>query len=288
VPCCSPLSPVVAWGYVVGVRLEHIYRYPVKSCRGHRLDEALVEPWGLAGDRRWMLVDENGSAVTAREYPRLVLAAPSSFSDGITVSAPGMPELKISAPNGELVPVDVFGKSQFLASAAGSEASAWFSDVIRTTVRLVYLDDPTRRPTNPDYSEPTDRVSFADGYPLLLTTEESLAELNGWIAEGPLAAEGPLPMTRFRPNVVISGAPAWSEDDWRTVRIGQARFRVSKRCDRCVLTTVNPDTAAKGKEPIATLARHRRWDGKVWFGINLIPDNPGTVIAVGDQVEVAS
>jgi uncharacterized protein YcbX len=267
--------------------LDHIYRYPVKSCRGHRLDEALVEPWGLAGDRRWMLVDETGSAVTAREYPRLVLAVPSSFSDGIVVNAPGMPEVKIPAPCGGLVPVSLWA-SDLLASDAGPEASAWFSDLLQTTVRLVYLDDPTRRPTNPAYSTPDDRVSFADGYPLLLTTEASLDSLNELIAQGQRAPEGPLPMTRFRPSVVVEGAPAWDEDTWRVVRIGDAVFRVSKGCDRCVFTTIDPDTAAKGKEPIATLARHRKWDGKVWFGINLIPDNPGTMIAVGDPVEIVA
>jgi uncharacterized protein len=267
------------------VHLSHIYRYPVKSCRGHRLDTAVVEPWGLAGDRRWMLVDQAGRVVTAREYPRLVLASPSSFADGIVVSAPGMGDLKVSAPDGPLVSVDVWD-DVLMASEADPEASGWFSELIQTTVRLVYLDDPTRRATDPAHSRPADRVSFADGYPLLLTSTASLGRLNGWIAEGPLASEGPLPMTRFRPNVVVEGASAWEEDHWRAVRIGDALFRVSKGCDRCVFTTINPDTSAKGKEPIATLARHRKWDGKVWFGVNLIPDNPGISVTAGDPVEI--
>jgi uncharacterized protein YcbX len=267
------------------VRLDHIYRYLVKSCRGERLAESLVEPWGLEGDRRWMLADTSGKVVTAREYPRLVLAEPSSFCGGIIMSAPGMPEMKIPAPSGEPVPVSVWG-SELLATEAGEEASGWFSELIQKPVRLVYLDDPTRRPTNPAYSRDTDRVSFADEYPLLLTSESSLARLNELIAEGPRGAEGPLPMMRFRPSVVISGAPAWDEDDWRVVRIGAATFRMSKPSDRCVFTTIDPDSAAKGKEPLVTLARYRRWGGKVWFGINLIPDNPGVTIAVGDQVEV--
>lgn len=267
------------------MHLSHIYQYPVKSCRGHALDTALVEPWGLAGDRRWMLVDKAGYVVTAREHPRLVLAAPSSFSAGITVSAPGMTELKVPAPCGPLVPVDVWS-SELLASEADPEASGWFSELIQTTVRLVYLDDPTRRPTNPAYSKPTDRVSFADGYPLLLTSASSLGCLNEWIAEGPRASEGPLPMTRFRPSVVVEGAQAWDEDRWRAVMIGDAVFRVSKGCDRCVFTTIDPDTAANGKEPITTLARYRKWDGKVWFGVNLIPDNPGVAITVGEPVEI--
>jgi uncharacterized protein YcbX len=178
--------------------------------------------------------------------------------------------------------------SKLLASPAGDAADAWLSEVAGEPVRLVYLDDPTRRPTNPHYSRDGDRVSFADGYPLLLTAESSLAELNEQIAAGPLAAEGPLPMRRFRPSVVVVGAEAWAEDGWRLLQIGDVVFRAVKGCDRCVLTTIDPDTAAKGKEPIATLARSRRWDGKVWFGINLIPDSPRNAgsISVGDPVRI--
>jgi uncharacterized protein YcbX len=155
-------------------------------------------------------------------------------------------------------------------------------------VRLVYLDDPTRRPSNPARSQPGDVVSFADGYPLLLATEESLAALNDLIAEGPRAEEGPVPMTRFRPNLLVAGAHAWAEDGWRVVRIGAASFRVVKACGRCVFTTIDPDTASKGREPLTTLARHRRWDGKTWFAVNLIPDSPGATLHLGDQVEVVT
>jgi uncharacterized protein YcbX len=130
-------------------------------------------------------------------------------------------------------------------------------------------------------------VSFADGFPLLLATEESLAELNRLIRDGAdHSPEGALPITRFRPNVVVAGAPAWAEDRWRRLRIGDAVFRVVKGCDRCVLTTVDPDTAERGKEPLRTLARHRRWAGKVWFGVNLIPDTPGVTIHAGDPVQI--
>ena len=114
----------------------------------------------------------------------------------------------------------------------------------------------------------------------------SLERLNGWIAEGPLAAQGPIKMRRFRPNVVIEGGDPFDEDRWRRLRIGAVEFRSPKGSDRCVMTTTDPDTAARGKEPIATLARHRRWDGATWFGMNLVPDTPGAVIRVGDEVEV--
>jgi uncharacterized protein YcbX len=269
-----------------------LYRYPVKSCRGERLGAVEVEPWGLAGDRRWMLVDEDGTVMTAREYPSLVLVSPAADHGEreIRFSTPDLPDLAIPFPeaDGNLVPVNVWG-SHLVAALADDEAAEWFTKIIGKPARMVYLDDPARRSINPEYSRDTDRVSFADGYPLLLTSEESLSQLNDWILEGPRPAEAPLPMTRFRPNVVIDGEAPWAEDNWHRIRIGDVSFRVAKACDRCVFTTIDPDTAEKGREPLVTLARHRRWDGKVWFGMNLIPDlvpgAPGTVRA-GDRVEV--
>ncbi|HUA31462.1 MAG TPA: MOSC N-terminal beta barrel domain-containing protein [Streptosporangiaceae bacterium] len=268
--------------------LSDLYRYPVKSCRGQQLADAAVEPWGLAGDRRWMVVDAGGEVVTARERPRLVLVTPHLRDGGLLLTGPGRPDLTVPVPSGgELIPVTVWD-SKLLAAPAGPAADAWFSEVIGERARLVYLDDTTRRPTDPAYSRPGDLVSFADGYPLLLTTESSLADLNQNIAAGPRASEGPLPMMRFRPSVVIAGAAPWDEDGWRLLRIGGVPFRAVKGCARCVLTMIDPDTAISGKEPIATLARIRRWDGGTWFGVNLIPDLPGgdASIRVGDPVEV--
>jgi uncharacterized protein len=235
-----------------------------------------------------MVVDADGAPVTAREHPPLVLVTPRLGRGLITLSSPGLPDLAVPVPSGEeLVPVSVW-ESDLTAAPAADEAATWLTKVIGEPVRLVYLDDPTRRPTNPAYSAVGDRVSFADGYPLLLTSEESLDAVNGWIAEGAKAAEGPIPMGRFRPSVVVAGAPAWAEDGWRRLRIGPVAFRAVKGCDRCVMTTVDPDTAAKGHEPLFALARHRRWDNKVWFGVNLIPDAPAgdAVIRPGDPVEI--
>ncbi|HEX4830693.1 MAG TPA: MOSC N-terminal beta barrel domain-containing protein [Trebonia sp.] len=273
----------------MALRLTDIWRYPVKSCRGQRLAAGTVEPWGLAGDRRWMLVDDDGRFVTGREHPCLVLVRAEPAPGAIRLAAPGVADLVVPVPpaGAALVPVRVWA-SELVAAQASAEAGRWLSKVIGADVRLVYLDDPTRRPTPAKHSRAGDVVSFADGYPLLLTSEQSLARLNEWIAAGRHAAEGPLPMTRFRPNVVVAGAAPWAEDDWRRVRIGPVAFRVAKPCGRCVFTTVDPRTARRGKEPLATLARHRRWDGNVWFGVNLIPDAPapGGVIRAGNPVEV--
>ncbi|MFN2517623.1 MAG: MOSC domain-containing protein [Jatrophihabitantaceae bacterium] len=266
--------------------LTAINRYPFKSCRGQELTAAAVEPWGLAGDRRWMVVDSAGAVVTAREHPRLVLVRPELTESGLRLTGPDASDLVVPVPDGRsLVDVSVF-RGPFSAALAAEAGHEWFSKVVGEPVRLVYLDDPTRRSPNPLYSKESDRVSLADGYPLLLATEESLKAVNDLIAAGRHAHEGPLPMTRFRPNVVLRGAAAWAEDRWRRVRIGAVDFRVVKGCDRCVLTLVHPDTAARGKEPIATLSQHRKWDGKIWFGMNLIPDTPGATITIGAKVEI--
>jgi uncharacterized protein YcbX len=267
--------------------LTGINRYPVKSCRGFARESALVEPWGLAGDRRWLVVDDDGVLMTAREHPRLILVTPRATPEGaLVLTAPDLPDLVVPVPDGSsLVRVRVW-RSELLAALASPEAGAWFGKVTGRASRLVYLDDPTRRHPNPAFARPTDLVSFADGYPLLLTTTASLDQLNDWIAEGPRGHEGPLAMTRFRPNVVVSGTTPFAEDGWRRIRIGAAEFRAVKGCDRCVMTMTDPDTAARGKEPIATLARHRQWDGATWFGMNLVPDTPGVTISLGDAVEV--
>jgi hypothetical protein len=272
----------------VSLTLTRIYRYPVKSCRREELQQAEVEPWGLVGDRRWMVVDDEGVLVTAREHPQLLLVSARPDGTGLALRTPGRADLLVKAPeSSRLAPVHVW-ESAVDAAPATDRAHMWFSDLLGFHVRLVYLDDPTRRRPNPDFSRANDRVSFADGYPLLLTSSDSLDALNGWIADGRRSDEGPLPMTRFRPNVVVSGVPAWAEDGWRRLRIGELMFRAVKGCDRCVLTMIDPETTAKTKEPIATLARYRRWDGATWFGMNLIPDTPrpGATLRVGDRVEI--
>ncbi|MCW2775547.1 MAG: hypothetical protein JWN91_3873 [Nocardioides sp.] len=270
----------------MALTLSSIHRFPVKSCRGEAVPELLIEPWGLAGDRRWMLVDEDGSVITAREVNRMVLIDPAITPGGLVVTAPDLPTLTVATPDPDTqTPVHLWS-SHLTAAPAGPEADVWFSKAMGRTARLVHLDDPTRRPTTPDFGEPGDRVSFADGYPLLLATEESLAALNDVVVETSQGAHDPLPMTRFRPNLVVAGAEVWTEDDWRRVRVGDAVFRAVKGCARCVLTTIDPDTGLRGKEPIASLARVRRWDGKTWFGINLVPDTAGVTIRVGDEVEV--
>jgi uncharacterized protein YcbX len=169
-----------------------------------------------------------------------------------------------------------------LAAAAGPAADAWFSAYVGEPARLVYLDDPTRRAVDPEFGRDGDVVSFADGYPLLLTSTASLDQLGDWlVAEG----DEPLPMNRFRPSAVVNGFDPWAEDRWRRVRIGDVSFRVVKPCGRCVVTTTDQFTGERGSQPLRMLAKRRRFGQKLVFGQNLIPDTPSQ-IRVGDPVEV--
>ncbi|MEU6819624.1 MOSC N-terminal beta barrel domain-containing protein [Streptomyces atriruber] len=267
--------------------LRSIHVHPLKAARGHAPREAVVEPWGLAGDRRWMLVDGDGRFVSQRPHPRMALvAAEPGPGGGIRVSAPGREALTVGVPDpGRTVPVEIW-RDKVEAVPADDAAHAWFSAHLETDVRLVHLDDPaTRRPVDPAYGRAGETVTFADGFPLLLTALSSLDAVNSLIAQGDHSDEGPLPMNRFRPNVVVDGTPPWAEDDWRRVAIGDVTFRVVKKCGRCVVTTTDQHTAERGKEPLRTLARHRRFGDQLVFGQNLVPETTGK-IRIGDAFTV--
>lgn len=267
--------------------LRSVHRYPVKSLGVQTSDEAAVEPWGLDGDRRWMLVDKAARVITQRQQPFMARISAVLLADGgIALSAPDHPPLRVAVPGPErLVEVELHRDTVTVAEAA-AEAHDWFGEVLGTETRLVHLDDPARRrAVDPEYARPGDMVSFADGYPLLLTTTASLDALNDLIAAGDRPHEGPLPMDRFRPNVVIGSTEAWAEDGWRRIAIGEVRFSVVKPCGRCVITTTDQRTAERGREPLLTLARHRRVGNQLLFGQNLIPDGTG-VIRAGDPVTI--
>lgn len=267
------------------MHLATLHSYPIKGCYRVDHDAARVEPWGLAGDRRWLLVDPDGTLVTQREVARLGQVRAVATADGLLLHADDRPDLAVARPvGGELLEAQVW-HDRVAATLVGAAADDWFSAALDRKVRLLWLDDPTRRAVDPRYALPTDRVSFADGYPLLLANLASLHALNDWLAESG-SPEGPLPMTRFRPSVVVSGAPAWAEDGWvgERIRIGEITFRVPKPCGRCLVTTTDQETGERGHEPLRVLARHRNVDQKLLFGVYLIPEGTGG-IRVGDPVE---
>jgi uncharacterized protein len=235
-----------------------------------------------------MLVDSAGRFVSQRSRPRLALVTAETLpGGGVRLVAPGRPALTVPVPEPVAgVPVTVW-RDTVEAFPAGGEAADWFGSFLDGDFHLVHLDDPSRRrPIDPRYALPGETVTLADGFPLLLTTTGSLDALNGLIARGGYAAEGPLPMDRFRPNVVVEGTDPWAEDGWRRIRIGEVGFRVAKPCARCLITTTDQLSAERGREPLHTLARYRRRGLGMIFGQNLVPETTGT-LSVGDPLSVA-
>ncbi len=257
--------------------------YPLKSCAGLPLTRATVEPLGIQHDRRWMAIRPDGSFMTGRELPALLLVRALPGPTGLQLSAPGMPELQVPLPPADAPRIDVtVWKDTCSAARAAAEADRWLSEYLGQPTLLVHVDARMDRPVDPQYGAAGDRVSFADGYPLLLISQASLDDLNQRVAH-------PLPMARFRPNLVVEGCAPFAEDGWKRLRIGTVELAVVKPCDRCVFTTLDPQTAKADpqQEPLRTLATYRRVGpkNKVMFGQNIIVRRPG-ILSVGDAVEV--
>lgn len=265
------------------LHLTAITLFAVKSLRGQARTTAHVEPWGLAGDRRYLVVDPQGKFVTQRECPALATLDAVPDGDGLTLTGAGLPPLGIAPPGLEAETLNVtVWRDSVTARRVGPSADAWLAAALGRPCRLVYMDRPDRaRPADPAFARPEDRVSFADGFPLLIASSASLDDLNGRLVE-------PVGMDRFRANLVVAGAAPWAEDDWRHLRIGPVRFETVKPCGRCIMTTTDQRSGARhpGFEPIRTLQTFRRdRQGQVIFGQNLVPRSEGSV-SVGDAVEV--
>lgn len=265
-------------------RLASIFVHPIKSCRGIARQSARVVRTGLDSDRIALLFEvDTGRFISQREEPTLARVAVRERDDGfeLRIGESDSPTLTLKAPDpgSPRARVQVWGDhTEALVHPAGSD---FFSELLGRPVRLGFLPEDGARPVDPRYARQGDVVGFADGYPLLATVRESLDELIR-------RAGTPLEMERFRPNVVIEGLDAFSEDGWTTLQIGPARFAAPKPCDRCVITTLDPRTGVAGKEPLRTLATFRRRERKTLFGVNLIPDREsiGMTLRVGDPVVV--
>lgn len=264
------------------LRVIEINVYPIKSTAAVAVNEWPVESRGLAMDRRWMLVDEAGDFITAREYADITLVRTHMENGCLRLSAPGMDELLI--PIGDestaTVPVTIWA-DECRAVPVSEQADDWFSALIGTRCRLVRMNDACIRPVDGSFGRQDDQVSFADGYPLLLISEASLSDLNQRLPE-------PVSMRRFRPNLVVTGCAPYAEDDWRHITVGEVDFEGVKNCSRCEFTTIHPVTGEKDPrlEPLRTLSTYRRRaEGGVYFGQNLIPRALGTV-RVGDAVRI--
>jgi len=262
-------------------RISEIWIYPVKSLAGIRRNHVRVLPKGLEFDRRWMLVDEHGRFLTQREHPEMALFRVQLENHSLSVSFPEQQEkIKLGlacSKEGILSRVAIWDDA-VEAIEVNPDLSRWFSACLNLTCRLVFFPETNKRDVDARYAHQGEQVSLADGYPFLVIGQASLDLLNSKLQE-------PLPIRRFRPNFVFTGGEPHEEDSWKNFKIGSVSFEGLKRCGRCVLTTVNPDTGVKGVEPLKTLATYRGEDGKVFFGENVVSRGEGEV-RDGDPVEI--
>jgi uncharacterized protein YcbX len=269
-------------GVLSAARLLSLHLYPLKSAGGIQVAQARVDETGLTHDRRWMVVDSRGRFLTQRSHPRMALLRTALSERALRVSGPRTDplELPLSAPqpadpgSPELIPV--WDKDRDAVSC-GPEAAAWMSAFLGTDCRVVRSVSPPG--TSGLGPRGTVRAGFADGWPALVISTASLDDLNGRLP-------GPLPMNRFRPNLVVDGIGPYGEDRWRRVRVGDVGIVGRKPCFRCAITTTDQDTGERGVEPLRTLATYRRAPGgDVAFGMNVGFESAG-VLRVGDAVNV--
>ncbi len=265
--------------------LSEINIYPIKSLGGISLKSSTVEARGLQFDRRWLLIDEKNNFLTQRNFPKMATINVEVLKNGLRVSENGNEtNVPFELNTNETASVKIWS-SRCRAKVYEKETNDWFSNVLQTDCKLVLMPEETRRKVNYFYAvHKDDTVSFADAYPYLLIGESSLEDLNSRL-------ENPVPMNRFRPNFVVSGTEAFAEDKWKQIKIGACVFHVVKPCGRCVITTIDQASGEKQSvEPLKTLASYRipkrSIKKKILFGQNLIAENAGDVVKIGDKVEV--
>ena len=262
--------------------LTGLHVYPIKSCGGIALTEALLTPHGIEYDREWMLVDETGQFVTQRTYPHMAQIGTELTTDMLRLRAPGLTPFEIPLKHRTLAehPAEVWNHVT-VALDEGDAAAEWFGDFLQARVRLVRWNPERRRLSNLEWTGGIEAQNyFADGYPYLVISEESLTDLNRRIGEG-----SSLPMNRFRPNLVIRGVAPYAEDVARTLRSGEVHFRIVKPCTRCRITTTDQVTAEVGVEPLRTLAGYRR-DPR--FNAPLFGQNVILVSGAGRRLKVGA
>ena len=265
------------------MRVTDLFIYPIKSCGSIPLKEARIAERGFEHDRCWMLIDENGTYINQIMQPRLACVSPKITSVGLQLQAPEMETLSVPyvPETNEVLTVKVL-KKFCEAVIVNNWVSQWFSDYLHQSCQLVYMPETTRRPVNPNYAMNHDIVSFANGYPFHIIGEASLDALNQ-------SLDHPIPMNRFRSNIVIAGARPFAEDRWQTIRINNQFFYLVKPCNRCAITMVDQETGERaGKEPLKTLSSFRRFQKQVLFGRYVLSSSIGGEVKVGDSVEILS
>ena len=263
-------------------RVAGIFLYPVKSCRGHAVTHASVDAWGFVGDRRYLVVSPDGEFFTQRQHPQMARIDTELTPAGLRLGASHHGDVFVPLAESHGVKRVTVWKNTVEAEDCGEEVSTWLTRVIGTPARLLRMGRDFSRPVKPAQARAGDQVSFADAFPFLAISEASLAELNDRIV-----AHGgePVPMDRFRSNLVISGCAPFAEDGWRLFRAGEVTFRHAGPCARCSVTTTDQQTGERGKEPLRTLATFRRdphEPGDINFGVNLVHETKHGSVRVGD------
>ena len=264
--------------------VSQLFIYPVKSLGGILVSSAQLTDRGFQYDRRWMLVDEQNRFLTQRQYPQMALLQTGITDKGIAVwhkhNSIDQIVIPFLAPAGEREIVAIWN-DQCEAVFISQQLDAWFSSRLGIACRLVFMPDDSLRKVDTRYAvHKTDITTFSDDYPLLLIGQASLDDLNSRL-------ENPLPMDRFRPNIVFTGGEPYEEDEMEHFTIADIRFYGVKLCSRCVVTTINQESIQKGKEPLKTLATYRTANNKIYFGQNVVYAGTGSV-QIGDSVNIIS
>ncbi len=265
------------------LKVSELFIYPIKSLGGISLQSAEVTDRGLKHDRRWLLIDEHNCFFTQRDFPRMTLLRTKIIDNILQISDKNNSTNKIEIPIGEFTDEELqvrIWDDTVTANVVGTKINKWFSDFLGINCKLVYMPDETKREVSKEHAKENEIVSFADGYPFLIIGQSALDDLNRRLTN-------PVPITNFRPNIVFTGGDAFEEDNWSEIRIGEMTFFAVKPCARCVITTIDQETAAKKKEPLATLSAYRRKGSKILFGENLIHKGTGQ-INVDDEIKIIS
>lgn len=263
------------------IQVTHLFVYPIKSLGGFSLHTAEIIKTGFKHDRRWMLVDDNNLFLSQRSHPQMALLQTAETATGIQVfnKKDGAHSINIpfSTDNNEVIKVKVWDDI-CEAIVVNNLCNEWFSDALQMNCKLVYMPDDTKRLVDKNYAGNNQITSFSDGYPLLMIGQSSLDNLNEKLLE-------PLPMNRFRPNIVFNGGHPHIEDEMAAFTINEIKLLGVKLCSRCVMTTINQQTALKGNEPLTTLATYRMKNNKIYFGQNVLQQQNG-FISVGDEIKI--
>jgi uncharacterized protein YcbX len=263
------------------LEVSELFIYPVKSLGGIPVNSATITDRGFQYDRRWMLVDANNCFLTQREFPQMALLQVDFFDGGFIVHH----KIKKSQP--AIISNSVFSNEGATAEVWSDKCRVqfvsrmldeWFSDILSLQCRLVYMPDVSRRRVDSRYALNKEITSLSDGYPFLIIGQSSLDDLNGRLAE-------PLPINRFRPNIVFTGGEPYMEDRMESFSINDIQFFGVKLCGRCTITTISQENATRAAEPLKTLSTYRKKNSKIYFGQNLLHEGDGE-IHVGDVINI--